>query len=104
MQRTLYMRGREKREPIDWRVFWGDQVRGGRERPNCCVKRYGVATISRLLKIVSLFCKKALQKRHIFCKESYNFREPTNRSHHSMKECLGTALALCCSVVQCIAV
>jgi len=42
---------------------------------------YGVATISRLLKITGLFCKKALQKRPIFCKETYDFKEPTNRSH-----------------------
>jgi len=42
---------------------------------------YGVATISRLLKIIGLFCKRALQKRPIFFKETYNFKEPTNRSH-----------------------
>jgi len=40
-----------------------------------------VATISRLLKIIGLFCKKNLQKRPIFSKETYNFKEPTNRSH-----------------------
>ena len=34
---------------------------------------YGVATISRLLKIIGLFCKRALQKRPIFFKETYNF-------------------------------
>jgi len=42
---------------------------------------YGVATISRLLKITGLFCKRALQKRPIFSKETYNLKEPTNRSH-----------------------
>jgi len=42
---------------------------------------YGVATISRLLQIIGLFCKRALQKRHIFSKETYHFKEPTNRSH-----------------------
>ena len=42
---------------------------------------YGVATISRLLKIIGLFYKRALQKRPIFSKERYNFKEPTNRSH-----------------------
>jgi len=41
---------------------------------------YGVATISRLLKI-GLFCKRDLQKRPIFSKETYTFKEPTNRSH-----------------------
>ena len=42
---------------------------------------YGVATISRLLKIISLFCKRALQKKRYSAKETYNFKKPTNRSH-----------------------
>jgi len=42
---------------------------------------YGVATISRLLKITGLFCKRALSKRRCFAKETYNLKEPTNRSH-----------------------
>jgi len=42
---------------------------------------YGVATISRLLKIIGLFCKRALWKRRYSAKETYNFKEPTNRSH-----------------------
>jgi len=43
--------------------------------------RYGVATISRLLKIIGLFCERALSKRRYSAKETYNFKEPTNRSH-----------------------
>ena len=42
---------------------------------------YGVATISRLLKITGLFCKRALQKRLYSAKETYNFKEPTSRGH-----------------------
>ena len=42
---------------------------------------HGVATISRLLKITGLFCKRALEKRLYSAKETYNFNEPTNRSH-----------------------
>ena len=42
---------------------------------------YGVASSSRLLKIIGLFCKRALQKRRYSAKETYNFKEPTNRSH-----------------------
>ena len=42
---------------------------------------YGVATTSRLLKSISLFCKRALQKRLYSAKETYNFEEPTDRSH-----------------------
>ena len=43
--------------------------------------RYGVASTSRLLKIIGLFCKRALLKRLCSTKETYNFKEPTNRSH-----------------------
>ena len=42
---------------------------------------YGVATISRLRKVIGLFCKRALQKRLYSAKETYDFKEPTNRSH-----------------------
>jgi len=42
---------------------------------------HGVATISRLLKMIGLFCKRALLKRRYSAKETYNFKEPTNRSH-----------------------
>ena len=42
---------------------------------------YGVATISRPLKIKGLFCKRALLKRSYSAYETYNLKEPTNRSH-----------------------
>ena len=42
---------------------------------------YGVATRSRLLKIIGLSCKRALQKRLYSAKPTYTFKEPTNRSH-----------------------
>ena len=42
---------------------------------------YEVASISRLLRIVGLFCQRALSKRRYSAKETYNFKEPTNRSH-----------------------
>jgi len=45
---------------------------------------YGVATTSRLLEMIGLFCKRALQKRPIFSKETCNFKEPTNRSRPIM--------------------
>ena len=49
----------------------------------CCkwVSLYEVATISRMLKNIGLFCKRDLQKRPIFCKETYIFKHPTHRSH-----------------------
>jgi len=42
---------------------------------------YWVASISRLLEITGLFCKRALEKRLCSAKETYNFKESTNRSH-----------------------
>jgi len=41
----------------------------------------GVALVSRIDKIMSLFCKRALQKRRYSAKETYNFIDPTDRSH-----------------------
>ena len=40
-----------------------------------------MATISRLLKIRGLFCRLSSLLKGSFAKESYNFKEPTNRSH-----------------------
>ena len=48
--------------------------------PNYCAQ-YGVATISRLLKIIGLLCKRAVWKRLSSAQETYHFNEPTNRSH-----------------------
>ena len=42
---------------------------------------YGVAMISRLLKIISLFCRISSFLQSSFAKETYDFREPANRSH-----------------------
>jgi len=42
---------------------------------------YGVATCSRLHKAIGLFCKRARWKRRYSAKETYNFKEPTNRRH-----------------------
>jgi len=48
---------------------------------------YGVATISRLLQIIGLFCKRTLWKRRYSAKETCNFKEPTNRSHPIVLHC-----------------
>ena len=42
---------------------------------------YGVASISRLLKIIGLFCRIQSLLQGSFAKETCNFNEPTNRSH-----------------------
>jgi len=52
-------------------------------RSNAC---HRVPTISRLLKTIGLFCKRALQKRLYSARETYNFKEPTNRSHPIVSE------------------
>jgi len=51
-------------------------------------QRYAVATISRLLKITGLFCKRTLQKRLYSAKETYDFRDPTRQSHPIRHTCL----------------
>ena len=42
---------------------------------------YGVATISRHLKIMGLFCRISSLSQSSFAKETCHFKEPTNRSH-----------------------
>jgi len=39
---------------------------------------YGLATISRLLKIAGLFCRIQSLLQGSFAEETYNFKEPTN--------------------------
>jgi len=41
-----------------------------------CLVRYGVASTSRLLEIIGLFCKRALSNGRYSAKETYNFKEP----------------------------
>jgi len=41
----------------------------------------GVAVVSRIDKIIGLFCKRDLSKRRYSAKETYNFIDPTDRSH-----------------------
>jgi len=48
---------------------------------SCMPESYGVASISRIDKIIGLFWKRALEKRLYSAKETYNFIDPTNRSH-----------------------
>ena len=55
---------------------------------------YGVAVNSRIDKITGLFCKRALQKSQYSAKETYNFIDPTIRSH------LIWGVAVCCMVMS----
>ena len=45
------------------------------------LKIIGLATISRLLKIIGPFCRIWSLLQCSFAKETYIFKEPTNRSH-----------------------
>jgi len=45
------------------------------------VKEYGVATVSRIDKIIVLFCKILSLLKVCFAKETYNLIDPTNQSH-----------------------
>jgi len=45
------------------------------------IKTYGVATISRLFKITGLVCRIWSLLQGSLAKKTYNFKEPTNRSH-----------------------
>ena len=49
--------------------------------PNLIRIGYGVATISRLLKSPDLFCRISSLLWGSFAKETYNFIDPTHRSH-----------------------
>jgi len=62
----------------------------------------GVALISRLLKIVGLFCKRALQKRLYSAKETYNFKEPTSLLVEATPYLLslGRYLAVCTDLIS----
>jgi len=42
---------------------------------------YGVATVSRIDKIIRLFCKILSLLKGSFAKETYNLIDPTDRSH-----------------------
>jgi len=48
---------------------------------DCIWGGYGVATISRLLKILGLFCRISSLLQGSFAEETYNFKAPTHRSH-----------------------
>ena len=64
---------------------------------------YGVATICRLLKIIGLSCRIWSLLQGSFAKETYNFKEPTNRSHpipqQLMQICGMQLIQICAQVV-----
>ena len=49
---------------------------------------YAVATVSRIGKIIGLFCKRTLYERLHSAKETYNSIDPTDRSHPIYVHCM----------------
>jgi len=47
----------------------------------CKLGRYGVATVSRIDTIIGLLCRISSLLLGTFAKETYNFIDPTRRSH-----------------------
>jgi len=75
----------------------------------CGVNR--VASVSRIDKIIGLFCKRALSKRRYFAKETYKVIDATDCSHpiavnRDLMRLAGVSLcvAVCCGVLRCVAV
>jgi len=69
------------------------------------VWRYGVATIGRLFKITGLFCRILSLLQGSFANETYNSKEPTNRSHPIVQvehdiACLAIVQMVCLAIVQ----
>ena len=59
-----------------------------------------------LLKIIGLFCKRALSKRLYSAKENYHFKEPNNRLLWQAREvdCFGARVCVCVYVCMCMCV
>ena len=55
---------------------------------------YGLATISRLLKIAGLFCRIQSLLQGSFAEETYNLKEPTNRDYPIPHKCMLPLLKL----------
>jgi len=66
--------------------------------------RYGVGTISRLLKMTGLFCRILSLLQGSFAKETYNLKEPTTGGHPIGGRVVPGSQALQCIALQCMAV
>jgi len=54
-----------------------------------------VAMVSRIDKMIGLFCKRALSKRRYSAKETYHLIEPIDRSHPIATLCMCMCMCLC---------
>ena len=76
------------------------QLRGSYQSPPLCTLHvyavaYGVASISRLLKITGLFCRIQSLSQGSFAKETYHFKEPTLHVYVYMYISISIFGALC---------
>jgi len=71
------------------------------EYTNKCVYWYGVASASRIDKIIGLFCKGTLQKKEYSAQETYNLIDPTNQSHRIPLHASGSILWAQLTVTNC---
>jgi len=78
-------------------------------RAICCVRgslcevlRYGVATISRHLKIIGLFCRISSLLQGYFAKETSNFEKPTNHNHPICQFLFESLWPVCVYVCVCV--
>jgi len=77
----MFLQGSFAKETYNLKEPWKVK-RSDISREKCpFLEWYGVASSSRLLKIIGLFCKRVLYKRRYSAKETCNFKEPTHRSH-----------------------
>ena len=72
----------------------------------CTDDSYRVASVSRIDKIIGLFCKRALYKNRYSAKETYNLIDPTDRSHPTVEatRCTHVYLYMCVCVCACVCV
>jgi len=67
-----------------WRAAGKNFRESARYSISCTEWFCEVATMSRLLEIIGLFCRISSVLYGSFAKETYNFKEPTDRSHPIM--------------------
>ena len=60
-----------------WNLLYARRIQN---TPHYC-GAYGVATVSRIDKSLGIFCRISSLLQGFFAKETYNFIDPTNRSH-----------------------
>jgi len=61
-----------------------------------CTHLWDELSVSHASEMIGLFCERALQKRLYPAKETYNFKEPPNRSHPRCITCILWSVSVSC--------